>query len=215
MRVIALTGLAGVGKTAMLVQLAAAGEQVLDLEELAAHRGSAFGRIGIAARQPSEPEFQMLVRNALASCNHDRPIWLEDEGPHIGRLWLPREVTHAIAAADTVQITAPFEERIRRLTATYGCADQTDLINATQRIRRRLGNSRTDRAISHFHAGRPEAAIRVLLGYFDDGYARRGAHDTRRRLRSDEIPVAILEIASRSVGWACLSGCGVIAIRPS
>jgi len=187
-RVIALTGLAGVGKTAMLGQLAAVGEQVLDLEGLAAHRGSAFGRIGIAAPQPSESEFHLRVRNALASFDRDRPVWLEDEGPHIGSLWLPREVIQAIAGADTVQITAPLEERLRRLTDTYGRADRADLINATQRIRRRLGNSRTDRAISHFHAGRPEAAIRVLMDYFDDGYARRGALDTRRRLRRDEIP---------------------------
>jgi hypothetical protein len=191
MRVVVLTGLAGVGKTAMLGQLAAAGEQVVDLEELAAHRGSSFGRIGITAPQPSEPDFHALVRIAVAALDHDRPVWLEDEGPHIGSLWLPPEVTDAIAAADTVEITAPFEDRVRRLTATYGCGDRAELINATQRIRRRLGNSRTDRAISHLHAGRPEAAIRVVLEHFDHGYARRAALDTRRRLPPEEVPDTI------------------------
>jgi tRNA 2-selenouridine synthase len=199
MRVIALKGLAGVGKTAMLGKLAAAGEQVVDLEELAAHRGSAFGRIGITARQPSEPEFHTLVREALASCRDDRPVWLEDEGPHIGRLWLPGEVTRSISAADTVEITAPLDERIQRLADTYGRADPAELIDAAQRMRRRLNNSRTDRAISHFHAGRPEAAIRVLLGYFDDGYARRGADDRRRRLRRDELPGGVLEAVTHQL----------------
>jgi tRNA 2-selenouridine synthase len=188
MRVIALTGFAGVGKTAMLARLAAAGEQVLDLEELAAHRGSSFGRIGLTAPQPSEPDFHALVRTALAAFDDVRPVWLEDEGPHIGSLWLPLEVTAAIAAAETVEVTAPFEDRVWRLTATYGCGERAELIDATQRIRRRLGNSRTDRAISHFHAGRPEAAIRVVLEHFDRGYARRAARDVRRRLPPDEVP---------------------------
>lgn len=193
MRVIALIGLAGAGKTDMLGRLAARGEQVLDLEALAAHRGSSFGRIGITAPQPSEPKFHALIRRAWASFADDRPVWIEDEGPHIGRLWLPPEVTRAIATAETVQITASLDERIRRLTTVYGHADPAELIDATQRIRRRLGNRRTDRAISHFHARNPAAAIRVLLGYFDDGYTRRAAQDTRRQLstHTDESVVTV------------------------
>lgn len=196
MRVIALTGLAGVGKSEVLHRLATAGEHALDLEGLAAHRGSSFGRIGIARPQPSESDFHLLIRDAVASVEPGRPIWLEDEGPHIGRLWLPRNVADAIAAADTVQITAPFEDRVRRLTATYGGADRFELIDATQRIRRRLGNRRTDRAISHFHAGRPEGAIRVLLEYFDDGYGRRATRDTRRRLPWDQLPDVVQQVMS-------------------
>jgi tRNA 2-selenouridine synthase SelU len=52
---IAVTGLAGAGKTALLARLAAAGEQVLDLEAQAAHRGSSFGRIGIDRSLPTRP----------------------------------------------------------------------------------------------------------------------------------------------------------------
>jgi tRNA 2-selenouridine synthase len=177
-----LTGLAGTGKTAMLEQLRAAGEQVVDLEGLAAHRGSSYGRIGITALQPTQPEFDGLVRSALAACDPGRPVWLEDEGPHIGSLWLPAEVAVAITNADTAELSRPLEERVQRLVATYGSADPQELINATQRIRRRLGNPRADRAISHFHAGRPDTAIRVLLEYFDHGYALRAAHTTRCRL---------------------------------
>jgi hypothetical protein len=109
-------------------------------------------------------------------------VWVEDEGPHIGPLWLRRDVSAALATADTVKVTLPFDARVARLAATYGTADPATLIAATQRIRRRLGNSLADRAISHFHAGRPEAAIAVLLAYFDEGYARRAAADQRRRL---------------------------------
>ena len=131
----------------------------------------------------------------MAAFDPDRPVWLEDEGPHIGSLWLPPEVTGALATADTVVLTAPVDDRVQRLAATYGCGDRAELIDATQRIRRRLGNSRTDRAISHFHAGHLEAAIRVVLEYFDHGDARRAARDTRRRLRPGEIP----DLLSRDV----------------
>jgi tRNA 2-selenouridine synthase len=195
-RAVVLTGLAGVGKTELLTRLAAAGEQVLDLERLAAHRGSSFGRIGIDAPQPTESEFHARIRHALATYGRDRPVWMEDEGPHIGSMWLPREVAEAIAAAETVCITVPFDERVGRLVDTYGRADPTELIAAVQRIRRRLGNSRTDRAISHFHAGRPDAAIRVLLEYFDEGYTRRAERDTRPALPCDELPAVIRGRAS-------------------
>lgn len=201
MRAIVLTGLAGAGKSALLPELAAAGEQVLDLEGLAAHRGSSFGRIGIEVPQPDEGAFHALVHASWTSFDPDRPVWIEDEGPHLGRLWLPGEITRAIGTARTVRIAAPFEGRVARLTALYGRADPADLIDATQRIRRRLGNSRADRAISHFHAGRPEAAIRVLIEYFDEGYTRRAARDARLRLTPQTLPAAArLVIGSGSTG---------------
>ena len=191
MRFVALTGLPGVGKTEMLGRLAAAGEQALDLEALAGNRGSSFGRVGLAVDEPSEEEFHRLIGDALAGFDPARILWVEDEGPHIGRLWLPSDVVRALAGAETVELACPIEQRIERLVATYGTADPAELIAATQQIRRRLGNSRTDRAISHFHAGRPERAIKVLLEYFDDGYTQRAAGDRRKPLPDDEVPAAI------------------------
>lgn len=196
MRFYVLTGLTGTGKTAMLEQLRAAGEQVIDLEALAAHRGSSYGRIGIPAPQPTQLTFDSLVRDNLATCDHSQPVWLEDEGPHIGSLRLPSKITTAIANAHTVELSLALEERIQRLVATYGSADPQELINATQRIRRRLGNSRTDRAISHFHAGRPDGAIRVLLEYFDQGYALRATHTSRRVLPAGALPKVIVPRAN-------------------
>lgn len=181
MRLIALTGLAGTGKTAMLAELAAAGEDVVDLERLAAHRGSAYGRINIVEPQPSTAAFQAAVAAALSGCRPDRPIWIEDEGPFIGSVSLPTHLVTALRAAETVALTAPLEERVRRLHDTYVGADPQPLIDATLRIRTRLGPSRTERVVDSFASGHAEAAIRVLLGYFDHGYAHRARDDHRRR----------------------------------
>ena len=197
-RFVVLTGLPGVGKTDMLARLAAAGEQVLDLEALAGNRGSSFGRVGLSVDEPSEAEFHRLIADALAGFDPARLVWVEDEGPHIGRLWLPHDVIKALAEAETVELTCPIEQRVERLTATYGVAPVAELIAATQQIRRRLGNSRTDRAISHFQAGRPERAIRVLLEYFDDGYARRAAADRRRRLSGPMVELVETLTAGRA-----------------
>lgn len=191
MRLIVLTGLPGAGKTDTLARLAASGEQVIDLEALAVHRGSSFGRIALSSPQPSESEFHASIAAALAACDEQRPVWLEDEGPHIGRLWLPVDIRDAIATAETVEMTCSREERVARIAATYGTAEPADLIAATQQVRRRLGNSRTDRAISHFHARRPDTALGILLDYFDEGYARRAAGDTRRPLPAEEVPAVI------------------------
>lgn len=182
MRFIVLKGLAGSGKTDLLAQLAAAQEQVLDLEALAAHRGSSFGRIGLSRPQPGQRQFDALVERTLAGLDPGRPVWVEDAGPHLGPLWVPDRLRAALARAQVLAVRTSLEERIERLTRTYGHSDPADLIDATQRIRRRLGNPRSDRAISHFHAGRPEAAIRTLLEYFDEGYQRRATRDTRREL---------------------------------
>lgn len=194
---IVLTGLAGVGKTALLSELAAVGEQVLDLEGLAAHRGSSFGRIGIETPQPTQPEFRALIQASWPTFDRDRPVWIEDEGPHVGRLWVPTEITSAIGTATTVRVELPLGDRVARLTALFGRADPADLIDATQRIRRRLGNGRADRAISHFHARRPEAAIRVLLEYFDEGYARRAERDARRPVPHHDISAVARRVIDR------------------
>lgn len=193
MRFVVLTGLPGVGKTAMLERLATAGEQVIDLESLAGHRGSSFGRIGLTSTEPTKLEFDAVVSSVLAACDPERPVWLEDEGPHIGRLWLPDEIVSGILTAQTVELSCPREVRVARLCATYGTVETGELIAATQKIRRRLGNSQTDRTISHFHAGRTEAAIRVLLEYFDEGYALRAAGDARRPLPAVEMPAVLRE----------------------
>jgi tRNA 2-selenouridine synthase len=196
-RFIVLKGLAGSGKTDLLARLAAAHAQVLDLEALAAHRGSSFGRIGVSRPQPGQRRFGALVDCALADLDPGRPVWVEDEGPHLGPLRVPDRLSAALARATTVAVPASLEERIERLTRTYGDADPAALIDATQRIRRRLGNPRTDRAISHFHAGRPEAAIRTLLEYFDEGYQRRAARDTRPELPAEQALEVVPGLAPR------------------
>ena len=63
------------------------GEQVIDLEGLAHHKGSAFGGIG----QPPQPRVEMFeneLATRLLALDPGRPIWLEDESQSIGHVFI-------------------------------------------------------------------------------------------------------------------------------
>ena len=177
-----VTGLTGAGKTELLARLAAEGEQVLDLEALARHRGSAFGRIGIREPQPSHDEFAGTVARTVATADPARPLWVEHEGPFIGSVGVPPWLVAAMDAAPAVHLDPSRAERVARLAATYGDADRRELLAALARSRRRLGAEREGRASRAVRAGDIEAAIDAVLPWFDAAYLRR--MDARGRARA-------------------------------
>jgi tRNA 2-selenouridine synthase len=169
--VIVVRGLAGSGKTALLRALAAAGEQVLDLEGLARHRGSAFGHLGAGAAQPSHREFQRQVRAARTAADPARPLWVEDEGPFIGSVGVPPELQEEILTAPAVELRSPWEQRVGRLLAEYGGSPPDALCAAIRRTR--LEPTVAARAIAAVQAGRTDVAIELVLPAFDSAYRHR------------------------------------------
>jgi tRNA 2-selenouridine synthase len=184
---VVLAGPAGSGKTELLAALAAAGEQVLDLEALASHRGSAFGGLGLPP-QPSHAAFVRAVRRVLAAADPDRVLWIEDEGPFIGGVGLPPELVPALAAAPVVELRAAFEARVARLVATYGGAGAGALTRAIDRSASRLGAAAAARARAHVAAGELAAAARALLPAYDAAYAHRAARHGRPVLGAVTAP---------------------------
>ena len=167
-----LTGLAGSGKTERLHELAAAGEQVLDLEGLARHRGSAFGGIGLGP-QPSHGEFAARIALAVERVDPSRTLWVEDEGPFIGSVGVPEWLQAEIAAAPVVEVEASWDERVSRLARIYGGADRAELLQALDRGRRRLGEDRTAVAEARLRTGDVRGAIAVVLPFYDAAYEHR------------------------------------------
>jgi tRNA 2-selenouridine synthase len=141
-RLIVLAGLAGSGKTELLHRLASHGEAVVDLENLAAHRGSAFGGLG-RPPQPSPKEFAMLVDAAWRGADPARVLWIEDEGPFIGSVGLPAPLLQQICTAPVVEVEAPLPDRVTRLTAAYDSIPIRSLIGALESAAPRLGVERT------------------------------------------------------------------------
>ncbi|MEO6277281.1 tRNA 2-selenouridine(34) synthase MnmH [Roseateles sp.] len=113
-----LCGPTGSAKTRVLQALAALGEQVLDLEDLAAHRGSVLG--GMPGRpQPSQKGFETQLAQQLAGLDLSRRVWIEAESRRIGRITVPEPLLQRLRASPIVEIAATAEARLAYLLRDY------------------------------------------------------------------------------------------------
>ncbi|HSI61334.1 MAG TPA: tRNA 2-selenouridine(34) synthase MnmH [Ideonella sp.] len=114
-----LAGRTGSGKTRLLGALAAAGGQTLDLEALAAHRGSVLGGLPTQP-QPSQKRFETLLWQAMRTLDPARPVFVESESRRIGVRQLPDALLARIQQpALMVHVALPIEERARLLLRDY------------------------------------------------------------------------------------------------
>jgi len=173
-RLVVVSGLAGAGKSELLRALAMRGEQVLELEELAGHGGSAFGGLG-RPPQPSHRLFQARLAAAWLATDPARPLFVEDEGEYLGSVGLPPELSAGLRTAERVLLETPPATRIERLVRTYGGFSPSLLEAAVRRLRPRLGRERTRAALRALARGDAAGAAEVLLGYYDPAYLRRQA----------------------------------------
>jgi len=111
-------GVTGSGKSRLLKALAAAGAQVLDLEDLAAHRGSVLGHLPDRP-QPSQKMFESRLLEELAGLDPARPVYVEGESKKIGQLQVPEALMQAMRAADCVLLEADVATRVALLTDEY------------------------------------------------------------------------------------------------
>lgn len=111
-------GPTGSAKTSVLQALAELGEQVLDLENLAAHRGSVLGAIP-GREQPSQKAFETQLMTALSGFDPARRVWVEAESRRIGRLSVPDALLLRLRESPVVEINATHEARLAYLLRDY------------------------------------------------------------------------------------------------
>jgi tRNA 2-selenouridine synthase len=150
-----LSGRTGTGKTRVLNTL----PNPVDLEGLANHRGSSFGRQ--VTPQPTQINFENQLAVAMLLARHQRggPIYLEDESRLVGHCALPISLRERMTAAPLVVLDRPMTERIdiirqdyvENMLTDYTNLDGEDagwlnfsdyLLSALDRIRKRLGGER-------------------------------------------------------------------------
>jgi len=168
-KVLIIGGLTGSGKTEILDTLENEGEQVLNLERIANHKGSAFGALG-QAEQPSNEHFENLIAQVWLSFNKEKVIWIEDESHSIGSVWIPDPLFAKMRASKVVQIECKHEERIQRLVNDYARFPNEKLEHIIQKISKRLGGQNVKKAIEALEKEDYHVVAEIALAYYDKTY---------------------------------------------
>jgi len=115
---VVVCGATGSAKTRLLHTLAAQGQQVLDLEALARHKGSLLGALP-GVEQPSQTVFETAIASVLERVDATRALYVEGEGRRIGRLTLPTPLAERMRASPCIELQASTAARVEYLLRDY------------------------------------------------------------------------------------------------
>lgn len=187
--VVLIDGPTGSGKTQLLARLAILGAQTIDLEDLAAHRGSLFGQLP-GRPQPSQKLFESRLLGALDALDPARPLFLEAESSKVGERVIPPALWTRMEAAPRITLSAPAAARARYLTTAY--ADIAGDPAAIRAILERLPRTTSREALSAWRAladaGDHEGlALALIEAHYDPAYARSARKETRTLLGTVDV----------------------------
>ncbi len=189
-----LSGSTGCGKTRLLQALGQAGEQSLDLEGLARHRGSLIGEMP-GVRQPSQKTFDSLLLDAMRKFDIARPIWIEAESKRIGNVQIPAALQWAMHSTTPFLVSAPMSERVRLWREDYADLAQNPvaMVKMLEPLKPLVGGEELDLWRTLAAAGRVDELFeRVMTKHYDPCYARSTARSFGKSLDSRVIAVASL-----------------------
>jgi tRNA 2-selenouridine synthase len=202
-----LCGLTGTGKTHILHQLALRGEQILDLEKLANHRGSLLGQEWkeTPIPQPSQKQFESLLLKELQQLDPNQTVWLESESNKIGELHLPPLLWEQMKQASCIEIQLPIAARVEWLLQEYPhLANNPDILkNKLLKLKSRYGREKIKQWYRLIDERKLEILVEDLLkSHYDLAYER-SLEKTYKKIekiislpnlstQSIEIPVAQL-----------------------
>jgi len=166
---VVLGGMTGSGKTEILKEITNLNQQVVDLEGLANHKGSAFGALG-QKEQCSTEQFENNLFEEWKKLDLEKPIWIEDESKTIGKIGVPEEIYFQMRKSNVVNIKVPVDERIKWLVSEYGTFAEEELRKSIVRIQKRLGGNNTKYALEAIENKQLDEAARVVLLYYDKAY---------------------------------------------
>lgn len=195
-------GYTGSAKTDVLAELARGGEQVVDLEGMARHFGSAFGNLN-RHPQPTSEHFRNLLEAALSGLDSTRRIWVENESRRIGNVHLPEPFYQRMIACPALEMLRGEDDRVDHLVEMYGAYDIQLLGKGFEAIRAELGGQETEEALVALDQEDLAKAARIALAYYDRTYEhalQKRAGD--RRYPVDCCGVALSECASRLIAEA-------------
>ncbi|MBY0437063.1 MAG: tRNA 2-selenouridine(34) synthase MnmH [Burkholderiales bacterium] len=203
-------GRTGCGKSRLLRELQALGEQVLDLEALASHRGSVLGDLPDEP-QPSQKLFESMLWQALRGYDPARPVFVEAESKRVGVLHVPDALIARMREAPTLRVEASVATRTQLLLDEYD-----HLVKDAPRLLDRLECLRglhSGETLAHWRAlvdaGQWDRFVSTLLEqHYDQAYDRSMFRNYSGHLDAPVIELAGVDAASvRAAALSLVSAC--------
>ncbi|HRZ41636.1 MAG TPA: tRNA 2-selenouridine(34) synthase MnmH [Bacteroidales bacterium] len=166
-----LGGYSGSGKTEILHCLAKKGQQIIDLEGLANHRGSAFGGIDMPP-QPTTEQFENDLLCVLQTLDPNKPVWIEDESNAIGRVNLPGSWFAQMSRSPLIFLNIPVHQRVKHLVDTYARMKQEHLAESIRKLTKRLGYDQTRIALEALDKDDFQRVAEIMLYFYDKYYLK-------------------------------------------
>jgi len=185
-------GPTGSGKSRLLVALKRAGAQVLDLEELAAHRGSVLGNLPDRP-QPSQKMFESALLQELSNLPAQRPVFVEGESKKIGELQVPEALMSRMRGSPCILLEMSLQTRVDLLLDEYRhfLADRPALERQLDCLVALHGRGRIAewKALAARGEWR-EFVARLLLEHYDPAYRRSSARNFARLPEAQVVRIA-------------------------
>lgn len=201
-KIIIISGKTGSGKTEILQFLKQQGQQVLDLEHYAHHKGSAFGSIG-ETPQPNSEQFENDLAEIWQQFDFMQPVWLEDESRMIGRVFIPEKLYLKMCSAIVVSLDMSKELRIGRLIGDYAKFPKPLLVGSIEKISRRLGGQNMKTAVNAIEQDDYATAIDIVLSYYDKAYC----YDLTKKIKESTFILPVETADSETNAKAILDFC--------
>lgn len=166
---IVIGGSTGSGKTEVLRALSQEGEQVIDLEKLANHKGSVFGGL-MMPPQPTTEQFQNNLFEEILKLDLNRRVWIEDESIAVGKIFIPEDLWRRMNISPIIEMEVDKDIRIQRLVTEYGPADKIQFLLSMEKIVKKLGGQHFNKAKETLLRGDIASSIEILLNYYDKAY---------------------------------------------
>jgi len=185
-------GVTGSGKSRLLRALRQAGAQTLDLEELAAHRGSVLGTLP-ERPQPSQKSFESRLLEALERLDAAKTVYVEGESRKIGQLQVPGALIEAMRASECVVLEAGIETRVALLLEEYShfFSDLAALGAQLDCLAELHGRERIEEWKALAQRGEWQALVaRLLEEHYDPAYRRSAGRNFARLPQAPVLRVA-------------------------
>jgi tRNA 2-selenouridine synthase len=169
-----ICGTTGSGKSRLLETLEGVGAQVLDLERLAAHRGSVLGNLPDEP-QPSQKRFESRIWEKLRGFDPAKPVFVESESKKVGNLRVPDAVMEMMRGSPCISLMLSRANRVRLLIEDYDhFMNDPALLNTQLDLLVQLhGRAKIDTWHEMANSARmAELVDQLLVDHYDPAYLR-------------------------------------------